>query len=506
MPNKINSLLDLEKIIKNIKKRNIKIILCHGVFDLIHIGHIKHLKNAKLKGSKLIVSVTADKFIFKGSNRPIFNIDQRVEVLSSLEFVDFVCISNEKDSINIIKSLKPDYYVKGLEYKSHKKDITGKILEEINMVKKYGGKIKYTNDLTFSSSKIINSFGDTLNVEQKKFIDKIKKKYTINYIISKLDYASSFSIITIGEAIIDQYNFCEVLGKSGKESFLSFKETKSFKYLGGIFSHANHLSSFCKSVSILSFIGEKKQNLTFIKSKIAKNIKTIFLKKLNSPTILKKRYLDSFDNRKIMGVYDINDSSISVNEEKLFLKKIRESVINKDILIIADYGHGIITKKIANFLSKLNIFTCLNTQINSTNYGTHNIDKYRNIDCVVINETELRHEMRDKDSNIIVLSKKLINKIKAKKIIVTRGNQGAIILSKNGKYIKCPAFAVSIKDKIGAGDAMQSILALLLKLKIEDDLSIFIASIAASQSVNVLANSSYLDKKKILKQISHMLL
>ena len=238
MKKKLHLLNDLKIISKDLKIKGYKIVLCHGVFDLIHIGHIKHLKNAKQINSKLIVSVTNDKFIRKGTNRPIFDIDKRTEVLSSLEFVDYVCISNDNDAISVIKAIKPDFYIKGIEYKDAKKDITGKILHEINMVKKFGGIIKFTNDLTFSSSKIINSIGIALNSEQKKFVNSIKNKYSIDYITSKLNYASSYSVVAIGESIIDQYNFCEVLGKSGKESFLSFKELKSEKYLGGIFSHA----------------------------------------------------------------------------------------------------------------------------------------------------------------------------------------------------------------------------------------------------------------------------
>ena len=100
----------------------------------------------------------------------------------------------------------------------------------------------------------------------------------------------------------------------------------------------------------------------------------------------------------------------------------------------------------------------------------------------------------------------MLERIKAKKIVVTRGKKGALILSKNKNIIECPAFAFNVKDKIGAGDSMQSILSILLKSNVEEDLSIFIASIAASISLNVIANSEYINKNNILKTLSHLMM
>ena len=168
---KIIDLDNLTKIIKNFNKKK-KIGLCHGVFDLLHIGHIKHFDEAKKNCDILIVSITQDKFVTKGPGRPAFNDQQRMEALASLEFVDYVVLSNHSSSIEVINKIKPNIYFKGPDYKNTKLDVTGKILLENKAVLKNKGKIFITKARKYSSSSLLNSFTDIQTQEQKN----LKKK------------------------------------------------------------------------------------------------------------------------------------------------------------------------------------------------------------------------------------------------------------------------------------------------------------------------------------------
>ena len=171
---KIVNINNIGKLGKNFKIKNKKIVLCHGVFDLLHIGHLKHFNSAKKFGDKLIVSITPDIYVSKGPGRPIFNQNLRAEFLSNLSVVDFVVINDRATSTNIINDLKPNIYCKGSDYKNHKEDLTGQIKNELNALKKVGGQIKYTNELTNSSSKIINNYFEQFSKKQKN-ISSIKK-------------------------------------------------------------------------------------------------------------------------------------------------------------------------------------------------------------------------------------------------------------------------------------------------------------------------------------------
>ena len=173
MKKKVFKLSELDKKLSIEKKQNKKIVLCHGVFDLLHLGHIRHFREAKTYGDILVVSITPDKYVNKGPGRPAFNEKYRAEALSHLKNIDYVTINNSATAVNVIKKIKPKIYCKGPDYKDNKKDITGEIKNEIKAINKCNGKIVYTKDITFSSSKLINEYGDLYSQSQKSFIKTV---------------------------------------------------------------------------------------------------------------------------------------------------------------------------------------------------------------------------------------------------------------------------------------------------------------------------------------------
>ena len=506
MSKKIISLKNLNKIILKLKARGKKIVLCHGVFDLLHIGHINHFQEAKDYGDVLIVTVTADEYVNKGPNRPAFNEQNRVKALSALRDVDYVAINKHPTAVPVIRALKPDIYCKGPDYKIHQNDTSGQIRNEVTAVKKIGGKIIYSKGSVFSSSKLINTFFQNYSSEQKSLILKVKKNYYFPEIKKLIENFKKLKVLVIGETIIDQYFFCDALGKSGKEPVLVLRNVKTEQYLGGAAAISRHLSQFCNKITLLSMLGEKGEFLKEIKNNLPKNVKFTYIKKKNSPTIVKKRFLDNVSNHKVLGVYTINDDALTDNEEILFNKKLKKLLSIHDLIIVSDYGHGLISSKSSEIICKNSKYLALNAQINAANVGYHSMRKYKNVDSVVINENEIRHELRDKNSNIESLMKKLSLEQKIKNLIVTRGDQGSILYNKRkNKFDFAAAFAKMVVDKIGAGDAMLSVIALGLKSGFDMQLALLIGSLAAAQSVETMGNKEAINKLKILKSIEHLI-
>jgi len=489
----------------SINKKNLKVVQCHGVFDLLHIGHIRHFKKAKSYGDILVVSITADKFVKKGYNRPFFNEKLRSEALASLDCIDFVVISNSASAVSAINKIKPKIFCKGQDYKKLKKDITGKIYQEKKAVEEIGGKIIFTNDLTFSSSTLINDSFDIFDDNQKKFIKKIKIKFSYEHIKKLVFNLRNTRTLVLGEAIIDEYTFCEVIGKSGKEPILAFRDIKTERYAGGSLAIAKNLSKFSK-VNLVSMIGEKKEHYTFIKKNLPNQINSFFLNKSNSPTIVKKRYIDRNNNNKLLGIYKVNDLDLSKQDQIKLLNTLIKLIKKTELLIISDFGHGFLTEEIIKKIFKEKIYKSVNAQINSSNIGFHSLNKYKNSNIVVINETELRHEMKNRDADLDSLIKKLSNEIKSKYLIVTSGRSGVKLYSAKTKKIHhCPAFANKIVDKVGAGDTLLAVISLLLYNNFDIDLSLFISSICAAESVESIGNSNIIDPNYILKRIDHMM-
>src|SRR5262245_43554258 len=156
MLDKIKTLGQLGEIASEARTRGKKVVLAHGVFDILHVGHKRHLDVGKRNGDVLIVTLTTDKFVNKGPDRPVFGEKLRAEMVAGLEIVDYVGISLERGDEHVIEIVKPHGYLKGSEYSDEESDVTGRIKTERQTVEKFGGEVMYTEDITFSSSNLSN--------------------------------------------------------------------------------------------------------------------------------------------------------------------------------------------------------------------------------------------------------------------------------------------------------------------------------------------------------------
>tara|TARA_B110000483_G_scaffold229520_1_gene293629 strand:- start:554 stop:2077 length:1524 start_codon:yes stop_codon:yes gene_type:complete len=501
---KIYSLNTLGSKIALLKSQGNTIILCHGVFDLLHIGHIKYFEEAKSFGSTLIVTITPDRFVNKGPERPIFSEKHRAEAIAALGSVDYVSINEWPTAIETIKLIEPDFYVKGPDYKDYKTDITGNIKLEEDATMAYGGKMAYTSGITFSSSTLINLRFSNLNEDQITFIKKIKEKYTFNEITEYFEKLNKLKILLVGEAIIDEYIFCDTIGKSGKEPVLVSKKGETKRYAGGILAASNQVSDFCKDGKILSYLGESQEQNKFIEESLGTNITFDFINKSNSPTILKTRFIDNYTKSKTFGVYDMNDELLNEDEDAKLCSKIDNCIDDYDLVIVVDYGHGLITPKVVNLLEKKSRYLAINTQLNSSNVGYHSVSKYHSADYVCIHEGELRHDYRNRNDTLEHLVRDLSKRINSDSILITRGNKGSVCFD-NFEFTYCPAYAINVVDRVGAGDTLFAITALCLKAQLPKDLTLLIGNLAAAEMVASIGTGMKLNKVTLLKGLESLL-
>jgi cytidyltransferase-like protein len=165
---------NFQKLIQEVyrwKKMGFSVALCHGCFDPLHVGHVYHFHAAKKMADKLIVTVTPDIFINKGINRPFIGQEHRLYMISELKVIDSAAINLWSSAINTIKNIKPDYFVKGSDYKDTSR-CDPSILEEKEEIEKLGGKLLFTDEVTFSSTKLI---------EANAYERSINRKYGGNY-------------------------------------------------------------------------------------------------------------------------------------------------------------------------------------------------------------------------------------------------------------------------------------------------------------------------------------
>tara|TARA_B100000029_G_scaffold516497_1_gene630270 strand:- start:2368 stop:3882 length:1515 start_codon:yes stop_codon:yes gene_type:complete len=499
--NKIINFKELSSLKKKHKKK--KIVLAHGTYDFFHYGHLVHLKKSKNYGDILVVSITADNFIKKGINRPIYNQNQRAQFLASINFIDYVVIINSLSGVEVIKELKPNIYCKGIEYKINSQDYTKKISKEIKELKKNNGKIIYTNETVLSSSNIINKFklisDDKVNVFQKrirkkvKFIDFQKK---INNLINK-------KVLVIGDAIIDEYVFTSALSKSPKEEIISVKEESKTIYPGGIFATANNISNFVKNATLISTL-EKNNNLfKKIKNRLNKNLKCIFFRDKNVNLSVKTRYLDAA-NKKLFQTNKLNFHTLQTKTEKKIINYLKKNIKKFDLIVVNDFGHGVLTKNIISLLQNYSKKLAVNVQTNSANFGYNFFDKYKKCYYLSLDEPEARFAIRDRKSESKTLIKKILRRTKSQIISITYGANGTKVFSQK-KIIDLPALSKNVVDSLGAGDAFFAITS-LYTLQDKDPENIgFIGNLVGALKIQYLAHEKYIDRQSFLGYLKSFL-
>ncbi len=503
---KIYSLQKIASKSSALKAEGKKIVLCHGTFDLMHIGHLRYLKAAKKFGDILFVTITADAYVLKGPGRPVFSETLRSEMLANLEIVDFVAVIHDQSALPSIISIKPNYYIKGIEYKNENEDVTGKISIEVKEVEKYGGKLKFTDEIVYSSSSLINEFIDPLDQEIKSILKKFKQKGGIEYFINLVNRVKKLKVLFIGETIIDQYEYVNILGKASKEAIIATQH-KGFEYFaGGVLASAGHLSDFVRDIVVITGLGKKDDNNKYIKNLLKDNINLDPIYLEDRPTVRKKRVVDHSYFKKMFETYYMDDSPLSKEEEAVILAKLEKYINDVDLVIVNDFGHGLMSEKIIKLISKKSKFLSVNTQTNSGNRGFNYINKYKNADYVVIDEPEFRLASQDKHTKLDLLAtKKIPELINTKKFIITMGKNGCMAFSNNKFLSSMPALTNKVVDTVGAGDAFFSISSAFAAISSDLEDLCLIGNIAGALKVEILGHRSFLEKAKIMKYIETLL-
>jgi len=501
---KILSLQDLAHHLDKIRE-NKKIVLCHGVFDLLHIGHIRYFEQAKKHGDILVVTVTPDRYVNKGPNRPAFPEDLRVEAIAALDVVDYVAMNEWSTAVDTIQILKPDIYAKGSEYKDAKKDITGKIIDEENAIKSVGGALIFTEDIVFSSSQLINKNFSNFPEETREFLSEFSNRYSSEEVLQFLKHAEKLKVLVIGEAIIDEYNYCEPIGMTTKDPIIAVKYLSQEKFAGGILAAANHLANFCHTVDIITLLGEFETDEAFVRENLNKKINPFFLYKRSSPTIVKRRFIDNYLTQKLFELHEINDSELDREQETLLNEIFQEKIPDYDIVIVIDYGHGMLTKDLIKTICDNAKFLAVNTQSNAGNRGFNVISKYSKADFISLNGSELNLEERDRHCGIKESIAHVSRKISCPRILITMGRFGNIYYDVHDGFVETPAFATQVLDRMGAGDAVISISSLCAFQNAPKDVIGFIANAVASQAVATVGHRTSIEPVPLYKHITTLM-
>jgi rfaE bifunctional protein nucleotidyltransferase chain/domain len=503
---KIVPLARLGAIADRLRSERRSIVLAHGSFDLLHIGHVRHLQAARSHGDALFVTITADAFINKGPGRPVFPESLRSEMLASLEIVDYVGVVAGPDALPAIQAIQPNVYIKGQDYRYPEGDITGRIVAERETVERYGGRIVFTEEITYSSTELINQHLNIFDPHTREHLDSLRQNGVSERIAGLMERMSTLNVLVVGEAIIDEYRYVLPMGKAPKENIIATRLQDREVFVGGAIATANNAAAFCGSVEVLTVIGERDSYEQAIRDALKPNVSMRCLMRRGAPTIHKCRYVDPSLLRKLFEVYQIDDVPLPPRDEGRLCDMFRDSVADVDVVIVNDFGHGMIGDKLVRTIVDHAPFLAINAQTNSANMGFNLISRYPRADLVCVDALEARLASKDRTGELTqIINERLPSMIDCDRFVVTNGRHGSLTYERGDIVRSIPAFPSKVVDTMGAGDAVLAVAAPMVAAGAPLDLVGFIGNVVGAQKVSIVGHQRSIDRVAVLKAVTALL-
>ncbi len=442
-----------------------KLVLAHGTFDLLHLGHIRHLQQARSWGDRLVVSVTADEHVNKGNGRPHFTAQQRVEALKALDCVDDAFINHDPDPTHAIEQLVPDLYVKGIDYIPE--DYQGRFPEGA-VCARLGIEIRYTNTEKWSSSRLINA---------EKFPEHVIRyledaRPFLPRILQAFEAADKLKMVFIGEDIIDSYIYVRAIGKASKEPIIATAALSSETFEGG--TQAAAKQGEWKSVEVIT-AGSK---------------------------IWKTRYVDADFSRKLFEVYSATDVYLENQQRDEFNIVLDRAVREFDVVVMLDFGHGLMRRQERKTVTRAK-FLGLNAQSNAGNHGYNPVTLYDRANFICIDDPEARLAVAMPHEPIDHVISALTEKINCRQFIVTHGRHGSCFYG--DRYGSAPAFTSHGLDTMGAGDAVLAVTAPLLAAGLGLEEAAFVGNVVGACKVSILGHRTHVTRQEIITTVESLL-
>jgi rfaE bifunctional protein nucleotidyltransferase chain/domain len=506
MLEKIKTLSQLAQIAAEARGKGHKVVLAHGVFDILHVGHKRHLDIGKRHGDLLIVTLTTDKFVNKGPDRPVFGEKLRAEMVASLETVDYVGISPNPGAEHVIEVVKPTYYLKGSEYSDEESDVTGRIKTERMTVEKFGGTVLYTEDITFSSSNLSNRILQLYPEDAAQFLKELRTRITAPDLIKEVAAVQDKRCLVVGDTILDEYIYVEPLGKPAKENIIATKYRDREIFAGGAIATANLAAQLCGRVDLVTLLGQEESHEDFVRRHLHDNVGLVPFYRKGGRTTIKSRLVDPAYVKKLIEVAYLSDEALPVDEQAALNDWVDARIGDYDAVIVNDFGHGMIDPGLIDIVCRKAKFLAVNAQTNSANRGFNLITKYPRADLICIDEPEARLAAMERYAPIeSVLKDRLEKRIDCHVFIITHGKLGSVIYTAKEGVRRIPALTGEAIDTIGAGDAFFALAASLVASGSDPFHAAFIGNAVGAMKVRIVGQRHQITKPEILKYLSTLL-
>jgi len=459
------------------RPRKQKVIMCHGTFDVVHPGHVRHLLYAKTKADILVASLTADEHIQKGNMRPYVPQDLRAINLAAMEMVDYVVIDSDPTPIRNLGVIKPDYFAKGYEYTAGQ--VHPKTQEEIDILNSFGGEMIFTpGDIVYSSSALIELAPPSIAVEKLMTLMEAEN-ISFTDLKNTINAMKGIKVHVVGDTIVDSYTYCSMIGGLTKTPTVSLRYEQKVDYVGGAGIVAKHLRAAGADVTFSTVLGNDDYRKFVIEDLSNVGIHLLPIIDQSRPTTNKNAIVAS--HYRLLKIDTVDNRSISDKVVKQLRHQIAD--VKTQAVTFCDFRHGIFNRVTIPQLTasiRPNVYRVADSQV-ASRWG--NILEFQAFDLITPNEREARFALGDQDSVVRPLALELHKKSNCKTLILKCGERGIITYRSHEEdyraFFVVDSFAERVVDAVGAGDALLAYATLAQVVSGSDVIAAILGNMAA---------------------------
>jgi rfaE bifunctional protein kinase chain/domain/rfaE bifunctional protein nucleotidyltransferase chain/domain len=472
------------------------VVHCHGCFDIVHPGHLRYLEFARRQGDILIVSVTGDRLIDKGNQRPFIPEELRAENLAALEIVDWVHVNSHPTAVELLRDVRPHVYVKGREYE---RSSDAGFLTERQAVEAYGGRVVFSSgEVVFSSTQLLAAMdGQHEDLEAQRLRTLCRRHRILNATLEHiLDRTGRLRIVVVGDTVLDRYVMCDAANIAGEAPILSLVELEHRDSLGGAAIIARHAAALGADATLITAKGRDSAS-DFLTTALGQaHVETVCLETHRALPI-KRRYL--VEDTKILRVEKAAFAPLDSQTEAEAFTQLERRIDDADAVIWCDFGYGMVT---SGLLRRALPMLRKKGKIVTANVSgpRSNLLAFREVDLITPTERELRAALHNFEHGLSKVAWEAMSATKARHLLVTLGKGGVVVFDRQtqdpsrseyaGRLVSehLPALATGGRDALGCSDAFLATVTVGLASNAELMQAAYLGAAAAAIELGRLGN------------------
>jgi rfaE bifunctional protein kinase chain/domain/rfaE bifunctional protein nucleotidyltransferase chain/domain len=482
------------------------VVHCHGCFDIVHPGHIKHLQFARSLGDVLVVSISADSHVNKGVARPLIPDDLRAASVAALECVDHVYVNPEPTAVGLLGQLQPDVYVKGKEYETN---CDPRFLAERDTVIRHGGRVVFSSgDVVYSSTALIGTLGGAEVFNDEK-VTRLRDRYDLSnaHLHNLVQRFRGQKVVVVGDYILDRYHFCDATGVASEGPMMTLRAIEQKDYDGGAGVIALHLAGLGARPALVTTLADDDASRQ-IEMRLTGAGVEVRSAGTRRSVVTKSRFL--VDGQKLFKVDDGGLSPLDSVAEETLATTILRAAEDASAVIFADFGYGLISggllDRVLGTLRKTVPVLAADVSGKQTN-----LLKFKDVDIVCPTEREVRETLNDFTSGLGAVVWNLMNSTGVRQAMITMGKQGLVTFDHpdsatvavdgrlRSEYV--PALSSHTIDPLGCGDSLLATATLTLASGGNLQAAALLGSLAASIQAGSIGNCP-IDADMLIERLS----